>query len=207
MEEIINAITHGLGLFLSIAGMVVLVTLASLYGDVRHIVSCSIYGTTLILLYMASTLYHSARPASRKKTIFKILDHSCIFLLIAGTYTPFTMVSLPVGWGWSIFGVVWGLAVLGISYKMFFINHAEWFSTTVYLAMGWLIMIAYQPLKENVPTGALVLLIAGGLAYSGGVIPFLIKKLPFNHGVWHVFVLTGSILHFLAVTLYIIPLS
>ncbi len=203
-EELINSITHGAGLALSVAGLVVLVTLAALKGTAWHIVGCSVYGATLVLLYSASTLYHSMR-SPRLKRFFRIIDHSSIYLLIAGTYTPFTLVNLRGGWGWTLFGLVWGLAALGILFKIFFVGRFPIASTAVYLLMGWLVVIAIKPLLTLVPSGGLLWLLAGGLAYTAGVVFFAWEKMPYNHAVWHVFVLTGSICHYFAVLFYVLP--
>ena len=206
VEEIINSLTHGFGSLLSIVGIAFLITLASLNGNAWHIVSCSIYGATLVLLYMASTLYHSVRTSKAKQAL-KVVDHSCIFLFIAGSYTPFTLVSLNGAWGWSIFGVVWVLAGFGIVFKIFFIERFEKISTLVYLGMGWLILVAIVPLKESLPTWGIVWLAFGGLAYTGGVVAFVLQKIPFNHGIWHLFVIAGSVCHYVAIMLYVIPQS
>ena len=203
-EELINSITHGAGLALSIAGLAVLVTLAALKGTAWHIVSCSVYGATLVLLYTASTLYHSVR-SPRLKRFFRIIDHAPIYLLIAGTYTPFMLVNLRGGWGWTLFGLVWGLAVVGIVFKVFFVNRFAIASTVVYLLMGWLVVIAIKPLLMLVPGGGILWLLAGGLAYTLGVVFFAWEKMPYNHAVWHVFVLTGSVCHYFAVLFYVLP--
>lgn len=203
-EEIANAITHGIGALLSIAGLVILIVFSSIKGNAWHIVSFTIFGTCLVLLYTASTLYHSLQSVRAKK-VFRIMDHSAIFLLIAGTYTPFTLTLLRGGWGWSLFGIVWGLGLAGIVFKLFFVNRFNVLSTIIYLLMGWMIVIAGKPLIENVPTPGLYYLIAGGAAYSLGTIFYLWEKLPFHHAIWHLFVLGGSICHFFAVLLYILP--
>jgi hemolysin III len=204
-EEIANSITHGIGAGLSIAALVVLVVFASLYGDVWRIVSFSIYGACLTVLYTASTLYHSFRSQKLKK-YFQIMDHASIYLLIAGTYTPFTLVHLRGGWGWSLFGVIWGLAVLGVIFKMFFTNRFNLLSTIIYLLMGWLIVIAFKPAVTHIPQGGLYWLLAGGLSYTFGVIFFLWEKLPYSHAIWHLFVLGGSICHFFAMLFYVLPM-
>ena len=203
-EEIANAITHGIGALLSIAGLIILIVFASLKGDVWHIVSFSIFGACLVLLYTASTLYHSLQ-GRRVKKVFRIMDHAAIYMLIAGTYTPFTLTLLRGGWGWSLFGIVWGLGLAGILFKVFFVNRFNVVSTIVYLLMGWMILIAGKPLIEHVPTGGLYFLLAGGAAYSLGTIFYLWEKLPFHHAIWHLFVLAGSICHFFAVLFYILP--
>jgi hemolysin III len=205
-EEIANSVTHGMGLALSLAGLAVLVTLAALRGTAWHIVSCAVYGATLVILYAASTLYHSVR-GPRVKRVLRILDHSAIYLLIAGTYTPFALVTLRGAWGWSLFGVVWGMALVGILWKIWFVDRFVVVSTTVYLLMGWLAVIAAKPLLAALPAGGIAWILAGGLCYTAGVVFFGWKKLPYAHTVWHVFVVTGSVCHFLAVLLYVIPRS
>jgi hemolysin III len=204
VEEIVHAITHGVGLLLSMAALVILVVLASLYGDAWHIVSVSIYGSTLVLLYAASTFYH-ALPMPRAKGVLQVLDHASIYLLIAGTYTPFTLVNLRGGWGWAIFGVVWGLALLGVAMEAFARQFSRSISLVLYIATGWTAAVAVKPLFAAVPTGGLVLLVAGGVAYTGGVVFYCWRSLPYNHAIWHVFVVAGSVLHFFAVLLYVIP--
>ncbi|MBX7152463.1 hemolysin III family protein [bacterium] len=203
-EEIANSVTHGLGVMLSIAGLVILIIYAALNGTAIHVVSATIFGSTLILLYTASTLYHSFQ-SPRVKRIMRILDHSGIYLLIAGTYTPFTLISLNGAWGWSLFGVVWGLALAGVIFKIFFTGRFGAVSTVIYLAMGWIAIVAIKPMIELIPTGGLWWILAGGLAYSFGVIFYAWKKLPYAHAVWHMFVLGGSVCHFFAVLLYVIP--
>lgn len=203
-EEIANSITHGLGMVLSIAGLAVLITFASHYGNSWHIVSCAIFGAALILLYAASTLYHAVQqPAA--KSILRILDHSAILVLIAGTYTPFTLVSLRGPWGWSLFGVVWGLAVLGIILETTRLRRFRAGLIALYVTMGWAVVAAIKPMLQNVSSGGLWLLLAGGLAYTGGILFYGWRRLPYNHAVWHLFVLAGSILHFFAILLYVIP--
>ncbi len=201
-EEIANSLTHGFGLALSLAGFVALVVVAALHGGVLNIVSCTVYGATLVCLYAASTMYHSARAPRWKRTL-KIVDHSCIYLLIAGTYTPFTLVVLRGGWGWTLFGMVWGLAVFGIILKLWFVDCFPILSTACYLMMGWLIVIAVKPLLSTVPVPALLWLVAGGLAYSAGVVFFALPRLRYSHAVWHGFVLAGSIFHYVAILRYV----
>jgi hemolysin III len=203
-EEIANSITHGVGLVLSLCGLAVLVVLAVLKGNAWHIVSCAVYGVTLVMVYSASTLYHSL-PSSRPRQILKILDHSSIYLLIAGTYTPFLLVTLRGGWGWTLFGMVWGLALLGIVYKIFFLDRFKVVSTTGYLLMGWLLVIALKPLLTVMPAHGMIWLAAGGLAYTAGVAFFAWSRLPYNHAIWHVFVMAGSVCHYVAVLLYVLP--
>jgi len=204
IEELANSITHGIGLALSIAGFVVLLVLAAVRGSAWHIIGCAIYGTTLICVYTASTLYHSIlRPKFRR--ILKILDHSAIYLLIAGTYTPFLLVNLRGAWGWSLLGVVWGLAVAGIVFKVWFVDRFQFFSTAIYIAMGWLALIAIRPLLAAVPTAGFIWLVAGGVLYTIGVLFFAWKRVPYNHAIWHIFVMAGSICHFLAVLCSVVP--
>ncbi len=203
-EEIANSITHGIGTGLSVAGAAILIALAAKQGDVWRIVSFSIYGASLIILYLASTLYHSFRKPELKR-IFKIIDHSAIYLLIAGTYTPFMLISLRGAWGWSLFGIIWGLAFLGILFKAFFIGRFKKLSLLVYLLMGWLCVIAFKQMLANVPHGGLVLLIAGGLFYTSGVIFYGWHKLKYNHAIWHLFVLGGSLCHYFAIFFYLLP--
>lgn len=197
-EELANSLTHGVGLALSIAGFMVLVVLAAIRGSAWRIVSCAVYGSTLICLYTASTLYHSIR-SRRLKRVFKICDHSAIYLLIAGTYTPFLLVNLRGSFGWSLFAVIWGLAMAGILFKVWFVEHFSVFSTAVYLLMGWLALLAIKPMLLSIPHSGLFWLLAGGVLYTVGVVFYAWKKVPYNHAIWHGFVLAGSTCHYLAV--------
>ncbi len=203
-EEIAHAVTHGIGALLSIAGLVVLVVFASLYGNAWHITSSSVYGATLILLYTASTLYHGI-PQPAVKRVLRRLDHAAIFLLIAGTYTPFTLVNLRGGWGWTLFGLVWGFAILGVVLETALKRRIKWLSLTLYLGLGWLVLIAIGPLLDSVATGGLILLLAGGLCYSLGVVFYVWKRLAYHHAVWHLFVMAGSLLHFFSIFFYVLP--
>jgi hemolysin III len=204
-EEIANSITHGLGMVLSVVGLVLLLVLASRYGDAWHIVGCGIYGATLLLLYTASTLYHGiTRP--RAKQVLRILDHSAIFLLIAGTYTPFTLVNLRGPWGWSLFGTIWSLALLGIILEMTPWRRFRVISILLYVGMGWAVVVAAKPLLNTVALPGLILLLAGGLAYTVGIVFYVWRNLPHHHAIWHLFVLSGSVLHFFAVLFFVIPI-
>ncbi len=203
-EEIAHAITHGVGFLLSVAALTILVVFASLHGDTWHIVSVSIYGSTLILLYTASTLYH-ALSAPHAKAVLRTLDHAAIYLLIAGTYTPFTLVNLRGGWGWTLFGMVWGLALFGVLLEAVARQRVRFLSVSLYLGLGWLVAIAVKPLLASVAAGGLALLLLGGLAYTGGVVFYGWQRLPYHHAIWHVFVMAGSICHFFAVLFYVIP--
>jgi hemolysin III len=205
-EELANSITHGVGIVLAVAGLGVLTAFASIFGNVWHIVSASVFGGMMILLYTASTLYHSARNP-RVKTFLQALDHCAIFLLIAGTYTPFTLVSLHGPWGWSLFGVIWGLALLGIVFEMTPFRRYRAVSMGLYLGMGWSVLAAVKPMLAQVPFGGLVLLLAGGLAYTLGTGFYVLRRLRYHHAIWHLFVLAGSILHFFAILLYVIPVA
>ncbi|HQL01121.1 MAG TPA: hemolysin III family protein [Smithellaceae bacterium] len=203
-EEIFNSLSHGLGILLSVAAVSLLAVFAALHGSAVHIVSGVIFGASLVLLYTASTLYHSFRN-QKLKNIFKIVDHSCIYILIAGTYTPFLLVTLSGALGWSIFGVIWFLALVGITLKIFFVHRFKIVSTLAYILMGWIIIFAIKPLSESLATGGIIWLVAGGLAYTLGVIFYAWKTLPFSHGIWHLFVIGGSVCHFFAVLFHVIP--
>ena len=205
-EEIANSIIHGVGAVLGIAGLGVLTAFASLHGDAWHIVGCSIFGAALILLYTTSTLYHSI-PLPRVKAVLRTLDHSAIFILIAGTYTPFLLVNLRGPWGWSLFGVIWGLALIGIVLRIVRGRRSTLVSVALYVGMGWAVVIAAKPMLTSVAPGGLWLLLLGGLAYTLGVIFYVWKRLPYHHAIWHVFVLAGSVLHFFAILFYVIPLA
>ncbi len=203
-EERLNIITHGIGLLLSIAALVLLVVNAARYGTIWHITSFAIFGASLIVLYAASTFYHYAKnPDLRIK--LNILDHAAIYVLIAGTYTPFTLVVLK-GWvGWTIFGVSWGLALIGIIFKVFYFGKYDKISTIAYVLMGWVIIFAIKPLINGLPLKGLLWLFGGGLAYSFGALLYSFKNLRFNHALFHVFVLLGSFCHFMAVFFYVLP--
>ena len=205
-EEIANGITHGLGVVFSIAGLAILTAFASVFGTVWHIVACSIYGVTQILMYTASTLYHSI-PVPRAKKFLRLLDHSAIYLLIAGTYTPFALVNLRGPWGWSILIAIWGLAITGIALQSKLIKLNRLVTALPYVAMGWVAVIAVKPLLDAVAPGGLWLLVLGGLAYTAGTIFYVWKRLPFHHAIWHGFVLLGSVLHFFSILFYVIPLA
>ena len=203
-EELAHALTHGVGAVLSVAALVVLVVYSALYGDAWHITSTSIYGLTLILLYTASTLYHGVSHAAAKQLLQK-LDHAAIFLLIAGTYTPFTLVNLRGPWGWTLFALVWGVAIAGIAFELACRKCAKAISVSLYLGLGWIVLIAIKPLLAQVDPGGVQLLVAGGIAYSLGVIFYLWKTLVYHHAVWHLFVLAGSVFHFFAVFFFVVP--
>jgi hemolysin III len=204
VEEIANSAIHGLGVVLSITALVLLTTLAARSGDVWRIVSSAIYGSTLVALYLSSVLYHSFRAPGVKR-VFRYFDHSAIYLLIAGSYTPFTLVTLRGAWGWILFGLVWGVAALGLLMTVIGIGRSRVLASLVYIGMGWLIVIAIKPLLAAIPPGGIAWLVAGGLLYTFGVVFYIWKKLPFHHAVWHLFVLGGSVCHFIAILLYVLP--
>jgi hemolysin III len=202
-EEIASSITHGIGAALGVCALVVMTVTAALHGTALHVVACVIFGTTLVLLYLASTLYHALTNDTAKR-VFRILDHASIYLLIAGTYTPFTLLALRGAWGWTLFGVIWGLAVAGVVMKCFLTGRLHALSTAVYLLMGWLAIVAIRPLMAALSTPALLWLLAGGLAYTFGVV-FFASSRKYAHALWHLFVLAGSICHFVAVYRYLLP--
>jgi len=203
-EEIAHAATHGLGVVLAIVGLTVLVARATLYGNTWHVVVSAIFGATLVLMYAASTLYHSI-PLPRAKRVLRIIDHSTIYFLIAGTYTPFTLVTLHGPWGWLLFGITWGLALAGVVFKIYATGRFEKLSLAIYLGMGWCIVIAIKPLWRTLEPGGLVLMALGGLCYTGGVAFYVWEKLRYHHAIWHAFVLAGSVLQYFAVFFYVIP--
>ena len=202
-EEIANSLTHGAGFLLSIVGLAVLVTFAALRADAWAVTASAVFGASLVLLYASSTLYHAIQTAPLKQT-WRVIDHVAIFYLIAGTYTPFMLVNLRGPWGWSLFGVVWALAIAGTVLKIFFTGRFRVLSTLIYLFMGWIVIVAVKPLVATLPRAGLILLFAGGIAYSLGTVFYLWKRLPYHHAVWHLFVLTGSICHFFAVFVSIV---
>jgi len=202
-EEIANSVTHGVGILLAVTGLAVLTAFAALRGDAWGVVGCSIFGATLVMLYTASTLYHAIQSV-RVKKVMRVLDHSAIYLLIAGTYTPFTLVTLRGPWGWSLFGAVWGLALLGIVLRATLFRNLRVLPVILYVAIGWTVMIAVKPLAAALDTGGLVLLVCGGVAYTSGIVFYAWKNLPYHHAVWHGFVLGGSVLHFFAILFYVV---
>ncbi len=201
-ERVANAVTHGVGFVLSVACLVLLVVFSRLNGGVWEIVSCSVYGAMLVTLYLASTLYHSIhRP--RVRHILHIIDHAAIYLLIAGTYTPYALVSLRGGLGWTLFGLIWGLALFGIAFKAAFIGRFKILSTLGYVAMGWLAIGVIVPLWKALPPGGVLWLAFGGACYSLGVIFYASKQLKFAHAIWHLFVLAGSLCHFFGILFFV----
>jgi len=204
IEESINIISHAIGLILSIVALVLLVRHANLHGNAWHVVSFAIFGLSLISLYAASTLYHSAKKPGLRRRL-RIVDHATIYILIAGTYTPFALVTLNGPSGWMLFGVSWGMALTGIILKLFHTGKYNLISTLMYVFMGWIIVFAIKPLINNLSSDGLFWLVAGGMAYTTGAILYSIKKIKFNHAIFHLFVLLGSFCHFVAVYFYILP--
>ena len=203
-EEIVNSLTHGIGAVLAIAGLAVLTAFAAVYGDGWHIVSSAVFGAALILLYLSSTLYHAVHHP-RIKPILRILDHSAILVLIAGTYTPITLVSLRGPWGWSLFGIVWGLAVLGMLQEIKPRSEARVLSIVIYAVMGWIVLVAVKPLMAALGTAGFIWLASGGVLYTVGIIFFALEdRLRHSHGIWHLFVIGGSLLHFVAIMHYVL---
>jgi len=201
-EEIANAISHGIGLLFAVASLPILVFFAARHGAAVNVVAASVFAATMIMLYLVSTLYH-ALPAGRAKLLLNRLDHAAIYVFIAGSYTPFVLGVLHGPWGWSLFGVVWGIAVIGVAAKMFNrLQHTLW-STGLYVGMGWVALVALQPMMERMSGAGLALLVAGGLAYTAGAVVFLFdSRLRYGHFVWHLFVLCGSACHFFAALWY-----
>jgi hemolysin III len=205
-EEVANSLIHGLGIVLSLAGMAVLVAAAARVGGVREIASCAIYGSTLVALYITSTLYHSVAEPQRKRFL-RTLDHIAIFLLIAGTYTPFVLIALRGTWGWALFAITWTLAVLGVIVELSAMRHFRGVMVTLYIVMGWVGLIAIKPLVAALPVPGLWLLFGGGVSYTSGVLFYSWHSLRYHHAVWHLFVLGGSVLQYFAVLWYVLPQS
>lgn len=205
-EELANSITHGVGAVLAVGALAILTAYASLFGNTWHIVSCSIFGGTLILLYTTSTLYHSIQ-IPEAKPVLRVLDHAAIFLLIAGTYTPFLLVNIRGPWGWSLFGVIWTIALLGVIFQVSLLRRWPVASVGLYVGMGFLIVVAIEPLVATLTPDGLRLLIAGGLAYILGLVFYGWRRMPYHHAVWHLFVLAGSTFHFFSILFYVIPVT
>jgi len=203
-EELLNIITHAFGFFLSIPALVLLVKNAYQYGDLLYIGSAYIFGGSLVILYAASTLYHSAKKQKLREQL-NVFDHSAIYVLIAGTYTPFALITLNGSIGWIIFSVSWGMAFIGIILKLFFTGKYKILSTIIYVLMGWMILFAIKPLMNSLPSEGLLWLFAGGVSYTIGAILYSVKKIRFNHAIFHVFVLIGSFCHFYSVFYYVLP--
>ncbi|MEO6006305.1 MAG: hemolysin III family protein [Opitutus sp.] len=203
-EERANILTHGFGVVLSVAGLVLLMAASAENGDGWHLLGCGIFGAALVLLYVTSTLYHACRDAEMKQRWRKV-DHAGIFLLIAGSYTPFLLVNLRGPWGWSLLAIIWALGLVGMALKFWFAGHFRIFSTLIYVGMGWLVLLVLRPVMAVLPMPGVWLLVIGGLFYTCGTVFYLWKRLPYHHAVWHVFVLAGSVCHWWAVFKYVIP--
>ncbi|MBS7456372.1 hemolysin III family protein [Coralloluteibacterium stylophorae] len=197
-EEVASALTHGFGVIASLAGGAVLITLAAIHGDGWQLAGAIVFGIALLLLYTASTLYH-AIPFARAKACLKVFDHCAIYLLIAGTYTPFTLIGLRGAWGWGLFAAIWSLALAGVVFKLFFTGRFKLLSTAIYVAMGWLVIVAIVPLLRAIDDWTFGWLLAGGISYTLGTVFYHREQLPFAHAIWHLFVLGGSVCHFVAV--------
>jgi hemolysin III len=205
-EEAASMLTHAIGGILAIAALTTLVLFGIGAHDPRRIAAVSVYGASLVVMYFASTTYHWVK-SPRSKRVLKIVDHASIYLLIAGTYTPILLIAIRGAWGWSLFGVVWGLAGSGVILKLFFVDRFEPLSVSLYVLMGWLVLIGAKPLFAAIPSSGIGWLFAGGISYTGGVAFFFWDRLPFNHAIWHLFVIAGSVCHFLAVLFYILPVN
>lgn len=203
-EERLNVLSHGFGFVLSILGLILLIYRANELGEMVHLVSFSIFGASMILLYAASTFYHSAKSVKLRYRL-NILDHASIYVLIAGTYTPFALVTLDGFTGWLMFGIVWGMAALGVILKFFFIGRYRTLSTIMYVVMGWIVVFAIKPLIDNLSHTGLLWLFAGGISYTIGAILFSLDRIKFNHAIFHMLVLFGSFCHFLSIYFYVLP--
>lgn len=205
-EEIANAISHGIGALLSIAALVLLIVFASIHGSAWHVVSFTIYGSTMLLLYLSSTLFHSL-PKGKAKYVFEIFDHSSIYFFIAGTYTPFLLIIVKDALGWTLFGIVWAMAIGGTIFKVFYVRKFLFTSTILYVVMGWLIVFAWSSLTAALDPKGVILLISGGVLYTVGSIFYVWQGFKYNHLVWHIFVIAGSTLHFFCVLFYVLPIA
>ncbi|MFC0472298.1 hemolysin III family protein [Halalkalibacter kiskunsagensis] len=204
-EEIANAITHGIGALLSVVALVLLVVYSSIYGSAWHVVSFTIYGVTMLLLYFSSTMVH-AFPKGKVKDLFEIFDHASIYLFIAGSYTPLLFIVVQGTLGWTLFGIVWGIATIGVVFKIFFVKKFLFMSTIFYIAMGWLAIFAIKPIVETLPPAGTALLFVGGICYTVGTIFYVWRGFKFHHAIWHLFVLAGSIFHFFLIMLFVLPI-
>ena len=205
-EELLNRLTHSVAAVLSLVGLVVIVVAASRTGDPYRIVSSAVFCSVLTAFYVISSLYHTVRTP-KIRYVFRVLDHAGIYLVIASSYTPYALVSLREGSGWMLFGLVWGLAVAGVIFKSFMTHRLAFLAPVLYIALGWLIVIDLEGLLTMVPLKGVLWLLAGGLFYTGGIVFYAIDRIPYNHAIWHVFVIAGSLCHYLSVLWYVIPLK
>jgi len=201
-EEVWHAVTHGVGFFLSIAALVLLVTFAALEGSLLHILSATLYGISLVVMYGSSTLYH-AITEQKIKGLFQKFDHAAIYLLIAGTYTPVMLITVGGSEGWTIFGIEWGIALVGVALKFIYPGRFELFSLIAYLVMGWLIVFVFDTFRANIDPVGFWLIVAGGIAYTSGIVFYVKDKINYFHAIWHLFVLAGSLFQFFAILLYV----
>ena len=204
LEEKLNIFSHGFGFALSIIGLILLIVRANELGEFKHLVSFSVFGASMVVLYAASTLYHSAKSHVLRYRL-NILDHAAIYVLIAGTYTPFAVVTLEGTVGWVIFWVIWAMALCGVILKLFFTGRYQTLSTIMYVVMGWVVVFAIKPLLENLPATGLWWLLSGGISYTLGAVIFSLNRIKFNHAIFHIFVLLGSFSHFIAIYFYVLP--
>ncbi|MFN4762661.1 PAQR family membrane homeostasis protein TrhA [Gillisia sp. Q332] len=204
LEEKLNIFTHGFGFILSILGLIMLILRANELGEIKHLISFSVFGASMVVLYAASTFYHSAKSRVLRYRL-NILDHAAIYVLIAGTYTPFAMVTLDGTLGWIIFGVIWAMALCGVILKLFYTGRYQTLSTIMYVIMGWVVVFAIKPLLENLPDTGLLWLLSGGISYTLGAVIFSLNRIKFNHAIFHLFVLFGSFSHFIAIYYYVLP--
>jgi len=205
-DEIANVVTHGIGVLLSVGAGAALIALASVQAGTREMISVAVFSASLVLLYSASTLYHAAGHPETKARL-KVLDHCAIFILIAGTYTPFTIAAIRGGWGWSLFGMIWGMAMIGIVFKLFFTGRFKVLSTAMYIGMGWLVVIALVPLMQALSGAGLAWLVVGGVLYTAGTLFYHRESIPYSHAIWHGFVLAGSSCHFVAVAIEMLKVN
>jgi hemolysin III len=206
LEEYYNRLTHGLGIALGIIGLFFLIYWAFSVGGFWRIFSAIVYGVSLVFMYTSSTIYHSIQQP-KLRYIFKIVDHASIYIFIAGSYTPLSLILLDGAFGWTIFGIIWGMALFGVLYKIFYIDRYRIFSIALYLGMGWMALFALEPIVSNLPAFGVFWLFAGGLAYTVGIVFYVWERLPFNHAIWHIFVLGGSLSHYILVLFYLLPFT
>ncbi|WP_404457499.1 hemolysin III family protein [Sutcliffiella horikoshii] len=205
-EEIANTVTHGIGILTSIAALVLLIVFSAINGTPLHLATFIVYGITMLMLYTSSTLLH-ALPKGKAKNVFEILDHSSIYFFIAGSYTPITLILMDGALGWTLFGIVWGLAIAGTVFKVFFVKRFILASTLLYVLMGWLAVFGWSDITSTVGPGGIAFLVAGGVVYSLGAVFYVWRAFPYHHAVWHIFVLGGTVLHFFFVLLYVLPIQ
>jgi len=204
-EEFVNYSTSLIGLSISVVGFIFLIIFSYNYGEMIHLLCCTAYGLSMVFMYVCSTFYHGSKSGKLKK-FFRLMDHSSIFLYIAGSYTPFTLINLKGVWGWSIFSIVWFLAITGIILRIIFRTRAATITMVLYILMGWTIIVAIKPLIDNLALNAIILLFTGGISYTAGLIFYSWNSLPYHHAIWHIFVMIGSFTHFFAVLFYVIPI-